>query len=59
MSCPFLAADPQEGEVLVHTAWEEVEREGRLQAFGADGRDDGVAGVIPACESCADVGIGR
>lgn len=61
MSCLFLAAD--EGEVIVverqRTAWEEVERKGRLQAFGADRRDDGVAGVIPACESCTDIGIGR
>ena len=40
------------------TAWEEVERESCLLAFGADWRDDGVAGVIPACESCTDVCIG-
>lgn len=41
------------------TAREEMERKGRLDTFGADGHDDGVAGVIPACESCADVDIRR
>ena len=36
-----------------------MEREGHLDTFGADWHDDGVAGIVPASESCADVDIGR
>ena len=36
-----------------------MERKGRFHAFGADRHDDGVAGVIPTRESCADVDISR
>jgi hypothetical protein len=36
-----------------------MERKGRLDTFGTDRHDDGVAGVVPARESCADVDIGR
>ncbi len=36
-----------------------MERESRLYAFGPNRHNDGVAGIIPTRESCADVDIGR
>ena len=35
-----------------------MKRERRLDVFGPDGHDDGVAGVVTAREACADVGVG-
>ncbi len=36
-----------------------MESEGRLHAFGADRRNDGVAGIIPTHASCTDVDMNR
>jgi len=36
-----------------------MKRKCRLYAIGANGHDDGVTGVVPTRDACADVDVGR